>query len=219
MNEQTWLTNNMSFNIKILFYLFGFFLFFSCNTSSNSECLFNVLKLQNEKNKVFLVSGQSLEKEYRDIGKDSVLGGYYIFYKNGNLKEYDFFINMDTIIYMEQYDSLGNLMYHEGNPLIHKSVTLINDSLWINLYLFSLNKLYKRINISTVENIDIPYRLNGNTEFSNVSELKSVIKIPPREQDIAIKLNIIYQITCTGEIKSISDNIELHYKPNKHYSP
>lgn len=194
----------------------GFCLYlFSCETKIPS-CEIKVedlLKSNNEK--LFAVNTENGVVAYRDKGTDSIEGGYYTFFKNGQLDEFVFFTGADTVIYKEQYDSVGHLMYIEGSPLLHKSAELIHDSLVLKYYLLVLNKKYKSIPISISKNKPMTLDLAMDTLFSNVHVAKYIVKGLTKEQDIDCYLNIEYQNVCTHESKSLADSIFLHYKPGK----
>ena len=171
--------------------------------------------LAKEGNEVFIVNSTTntnLPDEFRDKGVDSIVGGYYTFYGNRNLKSYYFLKDANTSIYTEQYDSAGLLMYEEGHPLVHKAAELIDDSLTIKLYFFVLNKKYSKINIVNSDRI-IPVKLQEDSLFSNGSVAKFVIRNLHHEQDINAYIDVEYANECTGEIKSFRDSVNLHYKP------
>ena len=85
-------------------------------------------KLLNDPSAKILLTDTSngYTSQLRDLGTDTIVGGFYEFYPNGKLKNYEFFYNRkedtsqafmkkygDSIIsysaYGESYDSLGNL--------------------------------------------------------------------------------------------------------------
>lgn len=168
------------------------------------------------KQKVFGTnSSNGLVTEYRDKAKDSIRGGYYTFYSNKHLKSYDFFVNMKTYIYSEEYDTTGALINVKGNPFVHYFANLINDSLAIRMYFFSLNKIYRKINVITNDNRSLNLAFSDDTLYSNMKTASFSYINLKKEKDIISYINIEYQNKCTKQIVSFRDSIILHYTPNK----
>ena len=194
-------------------FLFLFFSISSCESKvPNCGMLVEDLLKSNIKN-IFPINVENGSMAFRDKGRDSIGGGYYTFYKNGQLQEYVFFKSADTVIYKEQYDSLGYLMHLDGTPLIYKSAELIHDSLLLSYYLLSLKNEYNSIKISINKSKPISLDIESDTLFSNVQVAKYIVKGISKEQDIMCHLNIEYKNECTHEIKILTDNINFHYKP------
>jgi hypothetical protein len=186
---------------------------FSCETKVPT-CGFTKWELLNTDGfRVFpIAQGADVAYEYKDKGKDSVEGGYYTFYKNGQLKEYIFLKNLSTSIYCEQYDSLGYLMYQKGSPLIHKSAEMISDSLLLKFYFVSLKDEY--ISLAILEDSkEHLLSLSKDTLFSNTLMASYAIKGLSKERDIDIYLKAYFKNKCTGEIRNLTDTTSLHYKP------
>ena len=81
--------------------IFSIFLF-SCEPSVPT-CAITIDQLLNKDgNKVIEVSQGNSNRDFRDKGKDTIEGGYYSFYKNGKIKEYNFLVSTYRSIYEEQ---------------------------------------------------------------------------------------------------------------------
>lgn len=200
--------------MRIVLYFVIFVSLISCE-GSESNCAFTVDNLlAYNGNRVFTTKRvDSHPIEFRDKGKDSIEGGYYSFYGNKNLRSYHYFIDMQRSIYSLVYDSIGNLMSEEGNPLIYQTAELKDDSLTIKFYFFILNKIYSKINIVRPDSAVTPLTLYIDTLFSNVGTARYKVYNLKQEQDIEGYINVQYQNWCTDSVKNFKDSFYLHYKP------
>jgi hypothetical protein len=190
-------------------------LLISCS-DYNSKCAFTSYELQKRYSPLVfgtkMLNGQILE--FRDKGKDSVTGGYYIFYPNKNLKSYQFFTDMHTYVYAEQYDSAGNITKIEGNPTVLNTAQLINDdSLLIKLYLFSLNKNYTKINITTNDGRILNPKPFNDSLYSNMKSVYFSYNHLKDQRNLTSYISAQYEDRCTREKKNFKDSIVLYYKP------
>ena len=168
--------------------------------------------LQNNNELVFKVDSTNPNTDYRDIGIDSIVGSFYSFYANGQLKEYDFFMGKDTANYKAQYDSLGRLLYQRGEPLVRKTAELLGDSLAIKFFLLTLNINYKSIVISFPDSMNVPMKLTFDSSFSNVQSVSYVIRGLTEPKIINGIFTIDYENICTKEPRKFIDSIRLEYK-------
>jgi hypothetical protein len=124
--------------------------------------------------------------QLRDLGTDTIVGGFYEFYPNGRLKNYEFFYDRkedtsrafmkqfgDSIIsysaYGEYYDSLGNLERIKYNPLVYSLIRIKKDCIVnFTLYFFSLDKEYETVNILTSSNKEFQVKLLPDTLYTNM---------------------------------------------------
>ena len=160
---------------------------FSCKTKTKVSSL-TLGKLLNDPLAKILLTDTSngYTSRLRDLGTDTIVGGFYEFYPNGKLKNYEFFYNRkedtsqafmkkygDSIIsysaYGESYDSLGNLERVKFNPFVH-SLTLIKKNCIVNftLYFFSLDKEYETIEVKTSSNKKYQLKLLPDTLYTNM---------------------------------------------------
>ncbi len=203
--------------MRLAIYSFFFLLLFlfACK-SHDTKCLITrneLLRLQDHR--VFETNRtDGIPDEFRDKGKDTTQGGYYMFYKSGNLKTYYFLKEKGISIYTLEYDDNGKLKDEIGNPVILKSADLNNDSLIIKIYFFTLNKKYRRINWVSDKTKSISLSLSKDTLFSNVETAKYVVHGLHEEQYINAYIEVEYENECIGQIKKFRDSINLHYKPN-----
>ena len=202
--------------MRRIFCLINLVLLISCYYHPNLSCVYSSNPL--EKTNAKRIFGTSIKNEkiieYRDKAIDSIKGGYYTFYTNDNLKSYRFFVDMQTYIYSGEYDTLGNALKIEGNPLVHNKVELTYDSsLSIRMYFFSLNKRYDSIQVSTSDNRIINLQLHDDTLFSNMQFAEFNYSHLNKEEDISSYIKVLYHNTCTNQPVHFNDSIVLHYNP------
>lgn len=187
----------------------------SCS-HENSTCRFTSQHLL-EKYGARIFGTKTADKEtieFRDKGQDSVEGGYYTFYKNGNLKSYQFFVDMTSYIYTEDYDSLGNFIKMDGDPSVRKLAKVIkDDSVSIKLYFFALNKKYRPISVVTSDNRNLFLIPMEDTLYSNTKSISFSYSNLKEEKDLVSYITIEYENLCTKKINSFKDSVVLHYRP------
>lgn len=202
--------------MKSTLYIILILFLFSCKVKNKDKCLNKIDGVfKNGNEKVFgteKINGKI--SEYRDFGEDSIKGGYYEFYQNGNLKSYHFFTDMETYIYELEYDSLGTLISTKGYPLVRKVVKVItNDSIDITLYFSSLNIMYNSIRIFIDNKIQPALTLVNDTLYTNMKIGKICFGNLKNEKDITFLFQIEYLNLCTQRVEKFKDSIILHYKP------
>jgi hypothetical protein len=183
----------------------------SCQ-SSTPRCGLRLKDLLDQHKDVIEIQSENRYPDFRDKGIDSAIGGYYTFYENGILKEYLFFVRRDTVNYREQFDSLGNIMHIYGEPLLRKTAEVSGDSLIIAWHFFALNKDYQSVDLITEKGIT-SLQFAKDSLFSNAEIVRHVIKGLVEEQDIDGYLIVKFKNRCTGELKTIRENMGLHFKP------
>lgn len=150
---------------------------------------------------------------FGDIGFDSIVGGYYEFYKNGNLKEYSFFIDTSIVVYREQFDSTGKLMYKYGEPSLYRNAYVDGDSVILKVYLFTLNKKYTKALLRINNKLYGSANMISDTLFSNTEIAYFAFKKPNQEEKLEGKISFEYQNYCTGEYSAFSDSVLLKFTP------
>lgn len=197
---------NKVFIVLLIFFLTG------C-IQSDQTCVFTKDELlKKDGDKVFATKiTKSGFSDFRDKGKDSITSGYYCFYNNAHLKSYQYFADMKTYVYSEEYDAKGNLSKIEGTPLVHNFVKLIADSLLIKLYFFSLNKHYKKINVITSDNRNLDLKLSDDTLYSNMKIASFAYNGLKEDKDIISYIDVEYENICTHESRIFRDTIALRY--------
>jgi hypothetical protein len=197
-----------------------FFLFSNCTHHANfkyTNCTITIDELlKNDGNKVGGVDtfSNGTLSTFRDKGKDKIRGGYYCFYNNGHLKSYRYFLTSDDYNYNEEYDSLGNIIKVEGQPLTYKYIKLIkNDSVFVMLYFFSMNKEYQTLHVQT-DNNNFDVALEDDTLYSTMKHAAFGFKFN-NLKPIRAYLDIAYKDSCNNKSEIIRDTISLAYIPNK----
>ena len=162
-------------------------------------------------NKVFSTSvdDNNIPKEFRDKGIDSVRGGYYTFYRNGNLKSYDFLLDNKTTIYTEQYDSLGNLMFKNGHPLIRFSGQRKGNDLIMKFHFFALRKEYRNVQIHVVDQSANLDTLDIDSLYSNSKVANTIFHDLPFNKDLKVKIKATYNDICQNVTITFSDTLIL----------
>ncbi|WP_315824062.1 hypothetical protein [Paraflavitalea speifideaquila] len=198
-----------------LYYILTILIFVSCE-SDPPTCAITLKELEETSgSKILKVPASGAINDYRDKGRDSTIGGYYSFYKNGNIKEYSFFRDSNLVNYKEQFDSIGYLAYQYGTPLVYREAELIGDSLELRFYFFSLNKKIESILLFHNSKDSISLSATDDSLFSNMQVAKYLYKDLDDEKDIRGYLQVKFVNVCTGAEKQLVDSIKLHYKPNE----
>lgn len=149
--------------------------------------------------------------EYRDLGKDSIRGGYYTFHENGHLATYHFFADMVNYVYSESYNKSGKLVNVEGNPFVFNRVTRLKaDSVRIDMYFFSMNKTYESLSIETMNNKSFLLKLRQDTFFSNMKTASFGFSFIG-EPNITVFLEMAYKDLCVGKVGVVKDTIIANY--------
>src|ERR1700712_4148000 len=83
-----------------------------------------------------------------DNGWDSLEGGAYLFYPNGNLKSYSFYQKNKTLVYSEVFDEKGVLLHAQGSPMVDRVITQVGeDSAFVRIYFYNMGKEYRDLEI------------------------------------------------------------------------
>jgi len=166
------------------------------------------------------------------LGIDTVVGGYYKFYENGNLKSYNFFYyeKEDTSLaffkshgnskasyssYAEFYDTFGNLDSSKKNPFVYSWIK-IKDSCVVNfrLFFFSLDKEYDKINIQTSNNKKYNLELLTDTIFTNTKYVN--FDVDAKGLDIIYAfVSVKYKNINLGSYRNLKDTVPVEICPKK----
>ncbi len=149
--------------------------------------------------------------EVRDKVKDSASfpRGIYLFDKKKNLRFYGFFLNEDYYYYSEQYDSIGNLIAKEGDPLIKYNVfRKSNDTVLFSIFLFALHKKYEDIEITTsFKDTIIPKYLYKSNLYCNIKCFNFKLKVAGKIKDLICYISGKVQNTCTLQKEMFYDTV------------
>ncbi|RZJ99580.1 MAG: hypothetical protein EOO43_26205 [Flavobacterium sp.] len=144
-----------------------------------------------------------------DKGFDSLRAGIYDFYENDNLKSYSFFVDSNTYTYKEDYDSSGKVYKLEGSPLVYKKVKFVtDDSVFIKLYLFSLQKEYNNLSANTSTGKVISLDLQQDSSFSNMKYSEFGFNLGTKNS-FQVYLNGELKSICSGWTEKLRDTIDL----------
>jgi hypothetical protein len=175
-------------------------------------------------------------REFRDIGEDTITGGYYTF-KNGFLKSYYFLTKYETgytpksgdelleedrglnktsfCSYAELYNDEGQLTKTVDVPLVYRYVNHIRaDSICVNAKFFALNKTYGDIHVATNSGYRSTIKLTNDTLFSNMKQACFQFYFG-RKEDVRIYITGSFVQTCSRETTKFADTILLSYKNGK----
>jgi hypothetical protein len=190
-----------------------FILYSSCE-KDNYNCGYDLSKHTNRYLNRILPTHRTKGKidEYRDVGRDTLRSGYYVFFPNNTLKEYYFFASMDTYVYQEEYDVNNNLIKTVGVPLVYKNIKLdSSDFITVKIYFFSLHKQYGKLKV--IDEIGENYlSLEEDTIYTNMKFAHFKIDCSKYQREKIIRyLQIEYKNNCSEEITRINDTINLLY--------
>lgn len=184
----------------------------ACNNSYESPCAISRESLlTKEEGKVFKVDSTGLYKDLQDVGLDSITGGYYVFYRNGMLKEYSFFRDTNLVNYKEQFDSIGIIKYQYAEPLVYKDAQRIGDSLLLTHYLVGISKSYHSIAFFRSPQDSMLLTAFDDTLFTNMKTVRFKVDYRDSSSKVAGVLRVRYRNNCTGEERSFSDTVKLHF--------
>ena len=208
-----------------------------CKSEKSVECAISIDKLTAPiKNKTLLTSDSNNIREFRDIGQDTVTGGYYTF-KNGLLESYYFFTASDTAYvptaeddvllvdnttnkitfcsYAEYYDKKGYPTKTVGIPLVYRFVNLIGaDTICVNAKFYGLNKTYKDIQAKTNTGYVSQLTLSKDTLFTNMKYGCFQFGFGKKE-DTRVYIYGSYRQSCSDQWQTFSDTIFLKYKDGR----
>ncbi|MEN9548986.1 MAG: hypothetical protein RIR12_1577 [Bacteroidota bacterium] len=143
----------------------------SCISGNEKECHYTYDQLMKDSIPLNVTALSDTVIEVRDKVKDSSFStGLYLFDGKKNLRFYGFFPNNDEFKYSEEYDEKGRLIKSEGNPLVeYRLFKGKKDSVVFSVFLFSLNKKYEGIELTSNMNDTIrPKYLFKSDFYSNV---------------------------------------------------
>jgi hypothetical protein len=191
-------------------------LLFFLNSCNDNISIYRDEVLQKNPSRMFAVDtfSDGIVSEFRDKGSDSIQGGYYCFHKNGLLKSYQYFFDLQHYGYNEEYDVSGKLIKIENRPLLFKHIIRENvDSACIKMYFFSLNKNYKKVNIITSDNRNIDIKLLDDTLYSNMKLGLFGFNNLKEKKDMTSYISVEYENEYTHKNEKFMDTIYLHYSP------
>ena len=191
----------------------SFLVFLSGCIQRKSNCVFTSDQLlEQHASQVFGTNITNKKiSDFRDKGKDSIVGGYYSFYANGHLKSYQYFANLEAYVYSEEYDKNDELSKVEGVPLVHNTIILTGDSISIKMYFFSLNKKYTKINVVTHDKRILALPIIDDSLYSNIKVASFKYFNLKGNQDIVSYIDVEYQNICDNKSTGFRDTISLHY--------
>ena len=148
-----------------------------------------------------------------DSGWDSLKGGAYLFYPNGQLKSYTFYQNKAPV-YNEIYDENGHLTHTQGSPMVDRVINELGlDSAFVQVYFFGVIKSYEQLNIKINRNAAVNYKLENDTIYSNMKSVTFGINTSDLTK-INMYSRIKYLDNCTKIEHILSDSLFLVKDPH-----
>ena len=148
-----------------------------------------------------------------DPGWDSLKGGAYLFYPNGQLKSYTFYQSR-VPVYNESYDEHGYLTHTQGSPMVDRIINELNlDSAYVQVYFFKPMKTYQTLNIKINNNPSSNYALVNDTSYSNMKTVTFGITTTDLTR-INMYSQIKYIDDCTKIEHVLSDSLFLVKDPH-----
>ena len=188
--------------ITILFYVT------SCKNISNNTCQYKLNELLEKDSSKVYVSDEENGKilEVRDKGRDSLSGPVYSFDNLGNLKMYAFLNSENKYGYMEEYDSVGNLIKHEGIPIVQKRLWKKNaDTIIFTFFFFSLNKKYENLEIFTNKGDTIHSEMFVNNLYTNMKSTAFALPVTKTINELIIYTKGDVINTCSKKKEAFID--------------
>jgi hypothetical protein len=196
-------------------YLFLLFFLNGCHYK-NSNCILSAKELLKEdSNKLYVAFKlKNVILGISDIGQDSIRKGAYYFNKDGNLMSYKFFKTENAYSYSEEYDKDGVIKSVEGKLIVDKRIKEVNlDSAFVKLYLFSLNRTYRRISVKINNGKDFNLSYKDDSIFSNMKVSSFGFKTTGLTR-IDIYFNIQYDEDCVGKTNIFLDTLSILKNPH-----
>ena len=176
----------------------------------NPACLINAAEiLKGAPSKLITIkdAGNTITALY-DEGWDSLDGGAYLFYPNGQLKSYTFY-QSKVPVYSETYDEHGYLIHTQGSPMVYRIINeLGHDSAYVQVYFFKPLKSYQQLSIKINKDKTVNYTLGNDTVYSNLQSTTFGINTSNLKQ-INMYSQIKYLDDCTHIVHVLSDTIFL----------
>jgi hypothetical protein len=149
----------------------------------------------------------------KDVGKDSLNIGEYVFGRNDCLISYRFYNSKETFSFEEIYNSEGQPISNIGNPLVYRLISEINgiDSMDCSLYFYSLNKKYNDPKININGNLLNNVKLKDDSIYANMKIAKFGFNYTNLDSIfIVIKYNFLDE--CTSRNTEVMDTINMGVK-------
>lgn len=135
-----------------------------------------------------------------DPGWDSLKGGAYLFYPNGQLKSYTFYQSRIPV-YNETYDEHGYLTHTQGSPMVDRIINELSlDSAYVQVYFFRPMKSYQPLNIKINSKSSVNYALENDTSYSNM-----------KTTTFGINTTDLTRINMYSQIKYIDDETKIEH--------
>ena len=190
---------------------FGFvvFLVWSCNSGHNNGCAYTVRDILKIDTPAIRIGYRNdTLTEVRDVGRDSSMG-IYTFDGRGILRFYGFFTDEEHYRFSEEYDQDGNIISHEGSPLLEYRLSKQkNDTVLFNASLYSLKRKYQELLITSNQNDTIrPEHLFKSDYYSNVKTFAFKIRAKSNINNLILYAHGTYLNECNQVTKSFNDTV------------
>ena len=126
---------------------------------------------------------------------------------------------MNGYTYSEEYDTYGRITKTEGIPLVLRNIKDVSpDSAYIDLFLFSLNRVYTNVIVSIQQVTKFKVEPLPDSLYSNMMKASFGINTKGSNE---MKIVIIteYHIFCESSKRSFTDTIHLSTKPTLNILP
>jgi hypothetical protein len=153
-----------------------------------------------------------------DEGWDSLKGGAYLFYPDGQLKSYTFYQSRKAV-YQENYDEQGRLTQIKGSPMVDRVINEINtDTAYVEVYFFKLRKTFRQLQIKINRLPETSYALKDDTLFANMKTATFGLSTTGLSKiDMYTRIQWINE--CTSAENILSDSLFLVKDPDIRPAP
>ncbi len=149
-----------------------------------------------------------------DNGWDSLEGGAYLFYPNGNLRSYSFYQKNKALVYSEVFDEKGVLLHAQGSPMVDRLITQVGeDSAFVRIYFYNLGKEYRDLEVKINDKQPMHFAVRPDSVYAHLDRVSFGLNIKDMPK-LNMYSHIAYTDECTRAEHLLSDSIFLVRNPD-----
>jgi hypothetical protein len=196
-------------------------LFFLAACKAGPVCFLTSADIQKQSPQPLLASYGPAQKisSLADPGWDSTKGGVYLFYPDGHLKSYTFYLNDKKPVYREEYNENGVMVRSEGSPMVDRVITEVDlDSAYFEIYFFGLQKTFRPLQISINHNTPIPFTLTADSTYSGIRSVAFGLNTKDMTR-LDVYSRVEYLDDCSKADHVLTDTLRLLKDPHLEPAP
>ena len=160
-----------------------------------------------------MANGREVTALY-DKGWDSVEGGAFMFYPNGNLRSYSFYQKNKTLVYSETFDEKGTALHTQGSPMVDRLITQVGeDSAFVRIYFYNLGKEYRDLEVKINDKTPMHFAVRPDSVFAQLDRVSFGLNITDMHK-LNMYSRIVYTDQCTHAEHQLSDSLFLVRNPD-----